>query len=59
MRTPGWARVRTATSASSVPQIAQMTKTASDVLIETNHAWGVEVAFGHPGDGIHGASSHP
>jgi pyruvate dehydrogenase (quinone) len=27
---------------------------ASDVLIETIHAWGVEVVFGLPGDGING-----
>src|SRR5579872_4217988 len=32
----------------------QMTKTASDVLIETIHAWGVDVIFGLPGDGING-----
>ena len=31
-----------------------MTKTASDVLIETIHAWGVDVVFGLPGDGING-----
>jgi pyruvate dehydrogenase (quinone) len=31
-----------------------MTKTASDVLIETIQAWGVEVVFGLPGDGING-----
>src|ERR1700688_84577 len=31
-----------------------MTRTASDVLIETIHAWGVEVVFGLPGDGING-----
>jgi pyruvate dehydrogenase (quinone) len=31
-----------------------MTKTASDVLIETVHAWGVDVVFGLPGDGING-----
>src|SRR5580698_7720495 len=31
-----------------------MTKTASDVLIETIQAWGVEVVFGIPGDGING-----
>src|SRR4051812_32442714 len=28
--------------------------TTSDVLIETLHAWGVEVIFGLPGDGING-----
>src|SRR6202161_1801181 len=27
---------------------------ASDVLIETIHAWGVDVVFGLPGDGING-----
>ena len=31
-----------------------MTKTASDVLIDTIHAWGVDVVFGLPGDGING-----
>ena len=31
-----------------------MTKTASDVLIETIHGWGVDVVFGLPGDGING-----
>src|SRR5437764_12903009 len=31
-----------------------MTKTASDVLIDTIRAWGVEVVFGLPGDGING-----
>ncbi len=31
-----------------------MTKTASDVLIDTIHAWGVNVVFGLPGDGING-----
>jgi pyruvate dehydrogenase (quinone)/pyruvate oxidase len=31
-----------------------MTKTASDVLIETIAAWGVDVVFGLPGDGING-----
>jgi len=31
-----------------------MTRTASDVLIETIHAWGVDVVFGLPGDGING-----
>jgi pyruvate dehydrogenase (quinone)/pyruvate oxidase len=31
-----------------------MTKTASDVLIETIQAWGVDVVFGLPGDGING-----
>lgn len=31
-----------------------MAKTASDVLIETIQAWGVDVVFGLPGDGING-----
>ncbi len=31
-----------------------MATTASDVLIETIHDWGVEVIFGLPGDGING-----
>ncbi len=31
-----------------------MSKTAADVLIETLQAWGVEVIFGLPGDGING-----
>jgi pyruvate dehydrogenase (quinone) len=31
-----------------------MTRTASDVLIDTIHAWGVRVIFGMPGDGING-----
>ncbi len=31
-----------------------MTKTTSDVLIETISAWGVDVVFGLPGDGING-----
>ncbi len=31
-----------------------MSTTASDVLIETIHAWGVDVVFGLPGDGING-----
>jgi len=31
-----------------------MAKTASDVLIETIHEWGVDVIFGLPGDGING-----
>jgi pyruvate dehydrogenase (quinone) len=31
-----------------------MPKTASDVLIETIHNWGVDVIFGVPGDGIDG-----
>ncbi|MBX3011483.1 MAG: hypothetical protein KF832_08235, partial [Caldilineaceae bacterium] len=31
-----------------------MAKTAADVLVETLHAWGVEVIFGLPGDGING-----
>ncbi len=31
-----------------------MARTASDVLIETIHDWGVDVVFGLPGDGING-----
>ncbi len=31
-----------------------MARTASDVLIETIHNWGVDVVFGLPGDGING-----
>jgi pyruvate dehydrogenase (quinone) len=31
-----------------------MTRTASDVLIETIHARGVDVVFRLPGDGING-----
>jgi pyruvate dehydrogenase (quinone)/pyruvate oxidase len=31
-----------------------MTTTVADVLIETLRAWGVEVVFGLPGDGING-----
>ena len=31
-----------------------MTRNASDVLIDTIHAWGVDVVFGLPGDGING-----
>src|SRR5207237_3248786 len=31
-----------------------MAITASDVLIDTIHEWGVEVIFGLPGDGING-----
>src|ERR1051326_1726366 len=31
-----------------------MKTTASDVLIDTIHAWGVDVVFGLPGDGING-----
>src|ERR1700704_5379232 len=30
------------------------TRTASDVLIDTIHRWGVNVVFGLPGDGING-----
>jgi pyruvate dehydrogenase (quinone)/pyruvate oxidase len=40
--------------ADGVLQLPQMTKTASDVLIETMQAWGVEIVFGLPGDGING-----
>ncbi len=31
-----------------------MARTASDILIETIHDWGVDVVFGLPGDGING-----
>ena len=31
-----------------------MAKTASDVLVDQLHEWGVEVVFGLPGDGING-----
>jgi pyruvate dehydrogenase (quinone) len=31
-----------------------MTRNVSDVLIDTIHAWGVDVVFGLPGDGING-----
>jgi pyruvate dehydrogenase (quinone) len=31
-----------------------MTRTASDVLVDTIHSWGVDVVFGLPGDGING-----
>jgi len=31
-----------------------MSQNASDILIDTIHAWGVEVIFGLPGDGING-----
>jgi glyoxylate carboligase len=31
-----------------------MAETAADVLVETLQAWGVEVVFGLPGDGING-----
>jgi pyruvate dehydrogenase (quinone) len=34
--------------------IASMTKTASDVLVETIMDWGVDTVFGIPGDGING-----
>src|SRR2546429_6147487 len=33
---------------------SRMKTTASDVLIDTIHDWGVEVIFGLPGDGING-----
>src|ERR1700730_4567691 len=36
------------------PSLDVMSKTASEVLIETIHAWGVDVVFGLPGDGING-----
>lgn len=31
-----------------------MADTAADILVETLHAWGVDVVFGMPGDGING-----
>jgi pyruvate dehydrogenase (quinone) len=31
-----------------------MAQTAADILIDTIHAWGVDVIFGLPGDGING-----
>jgi pyruvate dehydrogenase (quinone) len=31
-----------------------MTTTASDVLVETLHKWGVDTVFGIPGDGVNG-----
>jgi len=31
-----------------------MKRTASDVLVDTLRAWGVDVVFGPPGDGING-----
>ena len=31
-----------------------MKTTASDMLIDTIHDWGVDVVFGMPGDGING-----
>src|SRR6266542_745779 len=31
-----------------------MTETAADILVETLQAWGVDVVFGLPGDGING-----
>jgi pyruvate dehydrogenase (quinone) len=31
-----------------------MVTTVADVLIETLQAWGVDVVFGLPGDGING-----
>src|SRR5216117_2221563 len=31
-----------------------MAETAADILVETLQAWGVEVVFGLPGDGING-----
>src|SRR5216110_721708 len=31
-----------------------MAETAADILVETLQAWGVEVIFGLPGDGING-----
>src|SRR3954447_12584194 len=32
----------------------EMARTAAEVLVDTIHAWGVEVIFGIPGDGING-----
>jgi glyoxylate carboligase len=34
--------------------MVSMTKTASDVLVETIMDWGVDTVFGIPGDGING-----
>jgi pyruvate dehydrogenase (quinone)/pyruvate oxidase len=31
-----------------------MARTAAEILVDTIHAWGVEVVFGLPGDGING-----
>ena len=31
-----------------------MSETASDILIDVIHEWGVDVIFGIPGDGING-----
>ncbi|MEI9976786.1 MAG: thiamine pyrophosphate-binding protein [Ignavibacteriota bacterium] len=52
--TTGQLAVLDATSADSVQPLQEMTKTAADVLIETLQAWGVDVVFGLPGDGING-----
>ena len=41
-------------SACVVHRVTRVTKTASDVLIDTLQAWGVTVIFGLPGDGING-----
>ena len=35
-------------------QVASMKRTASDLLVDTLPAWGVDVVFGLPGDGING-----
>src|ERR1700748_1030486 len=31
-----------------------MAKTVSDFIVERLHAWGVQIIFGYPGDGING-----
>src|ERR1700681_2412509 len=41
-------------SAPYSPEEAHMAATAADVLVETIQAWGVDVVFGLPGDGING-----
>jgi pyruvate dehydrogenase (quinone) len=38
----------------SISKNITMTRNASDVLIDTIHAWGVDIIFGLPGDGING-----
>src|SRR6266568_9198141 len=38
----------------SIKEDSRMKTTASDVLIDTIHDWGVDVVFGLPGDGING-----
>src|ERR1043165_4013467 len=37
-----------------MPKVYSMKPTASDVLVETLMAWGVDTVFGIPGDGING-----